>query len=109
MCHEFQTQAVIASSPNGWMNTEMILQWAKNVIGAFSFNRRLSAWDSSEYHIGDTAIKSLATKKIDTVIVPGGFKRLMFHGIRHLKPITQKSMMIGWLQKESIMIRKQAI
>ena len=99
MCHEFQTQSVIASSPNGWMNTETIFQWTKNVIGAFSFNRRLSAWDSSEYHIGDTAKKSLATKKIDTVIVPGGFKRLIFHGIR----------LIGWLQKESIMIRKQAI
>ena len=36
LCQEFRSQAVIASSPNGWMNTELTHQWVDNVIGAFS-------------------------------------------------------------------------
>ena len=51
---DFQTQAVIASYPNGWMNTELILQWFKKVIEAFSFKQRLLAWDLYECHTEDT-------------------------------------------------------
>ena len=51
---EFQTQAVIASYPNGWMNTELILQWVKKVIEAFSFKQRLLAWDFYKCPIEDT-------------------------------------------------------
>ena len=40
---EFRTQTVIASSPNGWVNTELTLQWVEIFIGAFSFKRRLLA------------------------------------------------------------------
>ena len=29
LCQELRTQAVIASSPNGWMNTELTLQLSK--------------------------------------------------------------------------------
>ena len=39
LCQEFRTQAVIASSPNGWMNTKLTRQWVKNIKGAFSFKR----------------------------------------------------------------------
>lgn len=68
LCQKFRTQTVIASSPNGWLNTELTLQW----IGAFSFKQRLLALDSYKCHIEGTAKKLLATKKIDTAIVPGG-------------------------------------
>ena len=54
------------------MNTELTLQGVENVIGAFSFKRRLLAWNSHECHIEDTIKKSLAAKKIDIVIVHGG-------------------------------------
>ena len=50
------------------MNTELNLQWVKNVLGAFP----LGVSDSYECHIEDTVKKLLATKKIDTVIVPFG-------------------------------------
>ena len=69
---EFKGQAVIASSPNGWMDTDLTHVWVDNVLGAFSFHRRLLAWDSYECHIEGTVKKSLNTKKIDIVIIPVG-------------------------------------
>ena len=72
LCQEFRTQAVIARSPKGWMNTELTLQ---QVIGAFPSKRRLLAWDSHECYIEDAIKMSLTTKKIDTVIVLGGYTK----------------------------------
>ena len=48
---DFKHKCVIATSSNAWMNEELTLNWAKNVLGAFSFQRRLLAWDSYECHI----------------------------------------------------------
>ena len=107
LCQKSRTQAVIVSSPNGWMNTELTLQWVKNIVGTFSFKQRLLVLDSYECQIEGTIKKILATKKTDTAVVPGGLKCLTFYGTRYLKPSAQKGMMIGWLQKESIMKRKQ--
>ena len=50
---EFKGQAVTASSPNGWMDTDLTHVWVDNVLGAFSFHRRLLAWDSYDCHIED--------------------------------------------------------
>ena len=72
LSQEVKGQAVIASSPNDWIDTDLTHVWVDNVLGAFSFHRRLLAWDSYECHIEDTVKKSLNTKKIDVVIVPGG-------------------------------------
>ena len=72
MSQEFKSQAVITSSPNGWMDTDLTHVWVDNVLGTFLFHRRLLAWDSYECHIEDTVKMSLNTKKIDVVIVPGG-------------------------------------
>ena len=44
----------------------------KRVVGAFSFNRRLLAWDSYECHTTDAAKKELKETKVDQVIIPGG-------------------------------------
>ena len=62
----------IASSPNGWMNTELTHTWVNKVLGTFSFSRRYLVWDSYECQIEDSVISSLNAKKIDVSIVPGG-------------------------------------
>ena len=69
---EFQHQAVVALSANGWMDTELTKMWVDSVLGSFAFNRRLLAWDSFECHMEDSITESLKSNKIDRVIVPGG-------------------------------------
>ena len=69
---EFQHCAIVATSANGWMNTELTKVWVDSVVGAFAFNRRLLAWDSYECHMEDSITESLKSKRIDPVIVPGG-------------------------------------
>ena len=69
---EFQHRAVVASSANGWMDTELTKIWVDSVLGSFAFTRRLLAWDSYECHMEDSITESLKSKKIDRVIVPGG-------------------------------------
>lgn len=69
---EFKGRAVVATSTNAWMNSELTQVWIDSVLGTFSFNRRLLAWDSFECHIEDTVTESLTSKKIDRIIVPGG-------------------------------------
>ena len=46
LSQEFKHKAVVATSDNAWMNTELTQVWINSVLGAFSFNRRLLAWDS---------------------------------------------------------------
>ena len=46
LSQEFGHEAVVATSDNAWMNTELTQVWINSVLGAFSFNRRLLAWDS---------------------------------------------------------------
>ena len=72
MKEEFRYRAIVATSANGWMNTELTKVWVDSVVGAFAFNRRLLAWDSYECHMEDSITESLKSKKIDPVIVPGG-------------------------------------
>lgn len=69
---EFQNRAVVATSANRWMDTELTQVWIDSVVGAFAFNRRLLAWDSYECHMEDKITESLKSKKVDRVIVPGG-------------------------------------
>ena len=72
LSQELKHRAVVATSDNAWMNTELTQVWINSILGAFSFNRRLLAWDSYECHIEDSANESLKAKKVDRVIVPGG-------------------------------------
>lgn len=69
---EFKQRAIVATSTNGWMDGEITKVWVDSVLGAFSFNRRLLAWDSYECHVEDAVTQALRSKKIDSVIVPGG-------------------------------------
>ena len=54
------------------MNTPLTLEWVQKVLGSFSFNQRLLAWDSYECHMEQTFSKDLKTKKIESLIIPGG-------------------------------------
>ena len=69
---EFKHRAVVATSANAWMNIELTKVWIDSVLGSFSFDRRLLAWDSFECHIEESIGQALQSKKIDRVIVPGG-------------------------------------
>ena len=52
---EFKNRCVIQTSGNACINEELTLTWVKRVVGAFSFNRRLLAWDSYECHTAERA------------------------------------------------------
>ena len=56
---EFRGKCSVASSANGWMNEELTLQWCSEILGQFSFRKRLLAWDSYEAHLTDDVKKSL--------------------------------------------------
>ena len=45
---EFESCYVVKSSGNACINEELISIWVKQVLGAFSCNRQLLAWDSYE-------------------------------------------------------------
>ena len=62
----------MASPENGWMNTPLTLQWIQKILGSFSFNQRLLAWNSFECHIEQSVCKELKSKKVGDVIIPGG-------------------------------------
>ena len=60
---EFQNRAIVATSANGWMNTELTKVWVDSVVGTFAFNRRLLAWDSYECHMEDSITESLKSQE----------------------------------------------
>ena len=69
---EFKGREVVATSANAWMDSELTIAGSNSVLGSFSLNRRLLAWDSYECHIEGTVTEALKSKKIDCIIVPGG-------------------------------------
>ena len=54
---EFKSRCVVKSSDNAWMKEELNTIWLRRVLGAFSFNRRLLAWDSYQCHMTDSVKK----------------------------------------------------
>ena len=56
---EFESRCVVKSCGNAYMNEELITIWVKQVLGAFSFNRQLLAWDSDKRHMTDIVRKYL--------------------------------------------------
>ena len=96
---EFKGRAVVATSANAWMDSELTIVWINSVLGSFSFNLRLLALDSYECHIEDTVIEALKSKKIDRVIVSGGCtKYIQAPDVSWNKPSSlpaQKSMTTG--------------
>ena len=62
----------MASSANGWMKEELTLRLCNEILGQYSFRKRLLAWDSYEDHPTDNVKKALTKSKIETVILAGG-------------------------------------
>ena len=54
------------------MNEGLTTIWVKRVLGAFTFNRRLLAWDSYECHLTDSVRKDLKEMNVDSVIILSG-------------------------------------
>ena len=69
---EYKRQCSVASSSNAWMNEELTLRWCDEVLGQFTFQKRLLAWDSFEAHITDEVKRKLTTSKTESLIAPGG-------------------------------------
>ena len=56
---EFKRRAVVATSANAWINTELTKVWIDSVLGSFFFDRGLLAWDSFECHIEESIGQAL--------------------------------------------------
>ena len=69
---EYKNICSVASSTNGWMNEELTLRWIKEIIGMFSFKKRLLAWDTFEAHLMDSVKRQLKDANIGAAYIPGG-------------------------------------
>ena len=69
---EFKNRCIVASSPNAWMNEELVLQFLRMVLGMFFFKKRLLAWDTFEAHMTEPVKKLLKQLKTDDALLPGG-------------------------------------
>ena len=70
--NDFKNKFIVATSTNAWMNEELTLKWIQQVLGTFSFGRRLLAWDSFECHIMDSVKTGLKNLNVDQATVRGG-------------------------------------
>ena len=81
---EFGSKCVVASSVNGWMDTDLTIHWTNTALGHFSYNRQLLVWDTFECHMVPTVTSSLKSKKVDSVLIPGGCTKFLFFVFFHL-------------------------
>ena len=54
------------------MNKELLLKFLRQVLGRFSFKKRLIAWDTFEIQMTEDVRKLLKEMKIDDALIPGG-------------------------------------
>ena len=94
------------------MNEQLTLRWHQDVLGQFSFRKRLLAWDSFEAHLTDEVKKALAMQKSRPSLfrgaVPSTFKPQMFPGISHSRGRFKNTTTTGLLM-ESTNIQMLAI
>ena len=69
---EFKNRCVVTSSSNRWMNEELTLMYLKKVVGPFSFQKRLLAWDTFEAHMTEPVKQLLKEMRIDDALIPDG-------------------------------------
>ena len=69
---ELKSRCVVASSSNGRMNEELVLKFLRQVLGMFSFKKRLFVWDTFEAHMTEDVRRLLKQMKTDDVLIPGG-------------------------------------
>ena len=68
----FKGRCVVTSSSNSWMNEELVLSYLRKILGMFTFQKRLLAWDTFEAHITEAVKKLLKEMKTDDALIPGG-------------------------------------
>jgi len=49
--NDFKGRCILTSSANGWMSTELTLDWINKVVGSFAFCQRVLAWDTYACHM----------------------------------------------------------
>ena len=69
---EFKNQSVVTSSTNGWMNEGLVLTYLRKILGMFTFQMRLLAWDTFEAHMTEPVKKLLKEMKTGYALIPGG-------------------------------------
>ena len=61
----------MTSSSNGWMNEELVLSYLRKILGMFTFQKRLLAWNTFETHMTEAVKKLLKEIKTDDALIPG--------------------------------------
>ena len=68
----FKGRCVVTSSSNGWMNEELVLSYLRKILGMFTFQKRLLAWDTFGAHMTEAVKKLLKEMKTDDALIPAG-------------------------------------
>ena len=100
---EYNQQSSVASSSNIWINEELTLRWCDEVLGQFTSQKCLLAWDSSEAHITNEVKRKLTLNKTESLIVSGGCtKYLQAPDLVWNKPFNEKiqEFYSDWLANE---------
>lgn len=66
---------IVRFSKNGWMNTELTIDYLHSVIGRLAFSKRLLVWDAYKCHICDAIQEECKRMHVDTAVVPGGLTK----------------------------------
>ena len=82
----FKGRCVMISSSNGWMNEELVLSYLRKILGMFTFQKRLLAWDTFEVHMTETVEKLLKEMKTDDALIPGGCTKYIQSPVSWNKP-----------------------
>ena len=59
-------------SGQSWMNDELTADYLRNVVGRFSFGKRLMIWDSFRCHVSPATKTALRKFNIHAAVIPGG-------------------------------------
>ena len=96
---EFNNCAVISYSQRSWMDDKLTENYLEQVLGRFSFGKRLLVWDSFNCHKSKATKKVLKQFNIASAIMPGGctsqIQPAAYHEINLLNPRSRNPMMIG--------------
>lgn len=82
------------------MNFDMTHIFIDSVLRAFSFKRRLLAWDTYECHLQLSVVQSLCSINIDVAVIPGRCTKLLMRpGTNFSKLIVHPNIMNDWYLK----------
>ena len=68
------------------MNEELVLKFLRQLLGMFSFKKRLFAWNIFEVHITEDVRKLLKQMKTDDALIPGGSTNVQVPDVVWNKP-----------------------